>query len=649
MNMKRFVANCLSLPILAIAFAAHAQTIPPFDLEIGYRWLDLKGDTGMYRTQINERSGLLIRTFTLGTSDFEGHTSLVDRFRVDVSDLGVGPAESLRMEASRSGAYRLRFGYRATNAFSSLPAFANPLIDQGIVPGQHTYTRTRRMYDIDLELLPDKAVTPFVGYTWNDNRGPGQTTYFVGQDEFRLLQDLHERDREIRAGASFHFASVYGQITQGWRSFRGTDSLTLAPGAGNGNDPGTVLGQPVTAASLTRTDTSHVNTPFTNLFVTGQVMKRVRLIGNYVRFAADSSGNESEAAAGSFTSFALSRFFSGLSESATSAAKNKTWRGGGRAEVTLSPNVDFLAGFQKEHRELDGAALVDTLFLQSITFAGFDRKDVETVLKATSSIDRDESVLNAAISARALDPFAFRVEVRETKQDITVAPDLSEIVVPGSQSGDFKRRIHTLDLSGSYTRSGLMLSAALRRDLADEPIFRTDYLDRNRLRVRAAWSTPKKMFRAGVTGERTTQSNDRPDIGYDARIRQYTGDVEVAPIEALHFRGSLSQFRAESNISFRSPQNFNVDESIHQENGKAREGGVSYLHGPFSIDASMGRFENSGTMPFTINRNKLRLTWDFKSKTGIAAEWDRDKYDEPSPSYGDFEASRYGLYFRWRP
>ncbi|HEX3069624.1 MAG TPA: hypothetical protein VHX14_13725, partial [Thermoanaerobaculia bacterium] len=97
--MKRFVANWLSLPILAIAFAANAQVVP-FDLEIGYRWLDLKGDTGMYRTQINERDGLLIHNFTLATSDFEGHNSLTDRFRIDVSDLGSGPAQSVRMEAS---------------------------------------------------------------------------------------------------------------------------------------------------------------------------------------------------------------------------------------------------------------------------------------------------------------------------------------------------------------------------------------------------------------------------------------------------------------------------------------------------------------------------------------------------------------------
>jgi hypothetical protein len=647
MNMKRFVANCLSLPILAIAFAAHAQSVP-FDLEAGYRWLDLKGSSQMYRTQINERGGLLIRSFTMSTSDFEGHTSLVDRFRIDASDLGSGPAQSFRLEASRAGTYKLRFGYRSADAFSALPAFANPLLGQGIIPGQHTLDRTRRMYDLDLELLTDRPIVPFIGYTSNENSGPGSTTYHVGQDEFRLLQNLHERDREIRAGASFHFASVYGQLTEGWRNFRGTESLTLAPGSGPGNNVAPVLGTPVTADSITRDDNTHVKTPFTNFYITGDVLKRLRLIGNYSRFSAESNGTENESAAGSFASFAISRFYTGLSESASSNAKNRTWRGGGRAEVALAPNVDFLAGFQKEHRELDGVALIDTVFLQGITFAGFDRRDIETILNATSAVDRDETYWNAAISARSVGPFALRAEFRETKQDITVSPDLSEIVVPGSQSGDFNRNVRTVDVSGTYSYAGLLLGAAIRRDSADTPIFRTDYLDRSRLRLRAGYTTPKKHVRAGVTAERTTQSNDQADIGYDARLRQYSGEVEVSPIDALHFRASLSQFRADSNILFRHPENFTIDDSIHSENGKAREGGVSYLKGPFSIDASLSRFENSGTLPFTINRHRVRTTWDFKGHTGLAAEWDRDKYSESS-SLTDFDASRYGLYFRWRP
>jgi hypothetical protein len=647
MNMKRFVANCLSLPLLAIAFAAQAQSVP-FDLEAGYRWLDLKGSSQMYRTQINERGGLLIRSFSMSTSDFEGHTSLVDRFRIDASDLGAGPAQSFRLEASRAGTYRLRFGYRSADAFSALPAFANPLLGQGIIPGQHTFDRTRRMFDVDLEMLTDSPIVPFIGYTSNDNRGPGSTTYHIGQDEFRLLQDVNERDREIRAGASFHFASVYGQLTQGWRNFRGTESLTLAPGAGNGNNPGPVLDTPVTAGTLTRNDSTHVKTPFTNFYITGVILKRLRLIGNYSRFSAESNGTENEAGTGSFASFAISRFYTGLAETASSNAKNRTWRGGGRAEFTLAPNVDLLAGFQKEHRELDGVALIDTVFLQSITFAGFDRRDFATVLNATSAVDRDESYWNAAISARAIGPVALRAEVRQTKQDITVSPDLSEIVVPGSQAGEFNRHINTIDVSGTYGFSGVLLGAAIRRDSADRPIFRTDYLDRSRLRVRAGYATPKKHLRAGITAEGTTQHNDLPDTGYDARLRQYTGDVEFAPVDALHFRASLSQFRAESNVLFRRPENFTISDSIHTENGNAREGGISYLKGPFSIDTSLSRFENSGTLPFTLKRHRVRATFDFKGHTGIAAEWDRDKYAE-SLSFADFDASRFGLYFRWRP
>jgi hypothetical protein len=647
MNMKRFVAKLLSLPIMAIAFVAQAQSVP-FDLEAGYRWLDLKGSSQMYRTQVNERGGLLIRSFTMSTSDFEGHTSLVDRFRIDASDLGSGPAQSFRLEASRAGTYKLRFGYRSADAFSALPAFANPLLSQGIIPGQHTFDRTRRMYDLDLELLTDKPIVPFIGYTFNENSGPGSTTYHVGQDEFRLLQDLHERDREIRAGASFHFASVYGQLAEGWRNFRGNESLTLAPGAGNGNNLGPVLGTPVTADTLTRNDTTHVKTPFTNFYITGDILKRVRLIGNYSRFSAESDGTENEAGTGSFASFAISRFYNGLSESASSNAKNRTWRGGGRAEVTLAPNVDFLAGFQKEHRELDGVALIDTVYLQSITFAGFDRRDFATILNATSAVDRDETYWNAVISGRSIGPLALRAEFRETKQDIKVSPDLAEIVVPGSQGGDFSRTIRTVDLSGTYSYSGLLLGAAIRRDSADAPVFRTDFLDRSRLRLRAGYTTPKKHVRAGVIAERTTQSNDRADIGYDARLRQYSGDIEVAPIDALHFRASLSQFRADSNVLFRRPQNFTIGESIQTENGRAREGGISYLRGPFSIDASLSRFENGGTLPFTISRHRVRTTWDFKGHTGIAAEWDRDKYAE-SLSFANFDASRYGLYLRWRP
>lgn len=623
--------------LLLIAAPLSAQMIP-FDAEIGYRWFDVSGNEGMYRTQINERSGFLIRRFTLATG----------QYRVDVSDLGVGPAGSLRVEADRAGAYRLRLAYRGTEAFSELPAFANPLLAQGIVPGQHTYDRTRRMFDADLDILPDAAISPFIGYSVNDSGSDGTTTYHLGQDEFLLGQDLDEQDRELRLGASFRFAMISGRITQGWRSFDGTERIALAGGAGAGNSAAPVRGQPVNAATIVRTSDTDGSTPFTNLFVTGRFADRVQATATFVRFAADSDSSEEESAAGNFASFALGRFYRGLESGIASSARNDTWRGGARVEATIVPNVDVAAGFEREHSEITGSALVDTLFLQSITFGGADARDLATVLDAASGVDRQEDVVHLTAAARAVGPFSFRAEFRNTAQDVTIAPDVAEIVVPGAQGGTFERRIRTFDGGASFSQSHLDIGLAWRRDTADDPIFRTDFLDRDRLRVRASWSTPNDMFRAGVTAEDLDQSNDSPDVGYDAETRQYSADLEFAPIAMLRLRGAFSQFKTDSNVLIRRPENFTIEESLHRENGKSIEAGIGFQRATLSIDAGMIRFENEGTLPFDLDRLHLRVAYDFKKRYGVAFEWNRDEYTEAA-ALGDYEAARYGLYLRLRP
>lgn len=632
--------------LLLIAAPLHAQMIP-FDAEVGFRWFDVSGNEGMYRTQINERSGFLIRRLTINTGDI---VSVVDRFRIDVSDLGTGPAGSLRLEADRAGAYRLRLAYRGTEAFSELPAFANPLLAQGVVLGQHTYDRTRRMFDVDLDILPDAAFSPFIGYTFNDSDSDGTTTYNVGQDEFLLGQDLAEQDRELRLGASFRFANVYGRVTQGWRSFEGTETLALGSGAGAGagNNPGSVRGQPVTANTIVRTSDIDGSTPFTNLFVTGRFANRIQATATFVRFAAESDSSEDENASGNFASFALGRFYRGLESSVASRAQNDTWRGGARVEATIVPNVDVAAGFEREHSDITGSALVQTLFLQSITFGGADARDLATVLDATSGLEREEDVFHVTAAASAVGPFSFRAEFRNTAQDVTIAPDVAEIVVPGAQGGTFERQIRTFDVSASFSRSRLNVGLAWRHDTADDPIFRTDFLDRDRIRLRASWSTPNDMFRAGLTAEDLDQSNDGTGIGYDAETRQYSADLEFAPIAMLRLRGAFSEFETESHVLIRRPENFNVEESVHLEDGQSIEAGILFQRATLSIDAGMTRFENEGTLPFDLDRLRLRVAYDFKTRYGIAFEWNRDEYSEAA-ALGDYEAARYGLYLRLRP
>jgi hypothetical protein len=626
---RRFLAVSLFLTA-----TAYGQTVP-VDVEAGFRLLDLRGSSDMYRTQINERSGFLIRALTVSGAE----TKYADYFRVDATDLGVGPAGALRIDFGRSSLYRFTLAYRQTNAFSALPSFAN---------GQHTYDRDRRMIDADLEIRKWSAITPFIGLSWNRYSGPGMTTYHIGEDDFALRSNLSNRDQELRAGFGFSYKNFTGQLTQGWRTFRDHETLTLAPGATAGNNSDPILGRQISAGAITRDDQASGHTPFTNAFVTAQVTGRARIIGNYVRFAADSHANEAEDVAGTLASFTISRFFNGFSDAIDGRARNTTWRGGARAEIALTDKLDLFGGFQHEHRALEGSALITDLFLQTVNFGGLDPRDVQVILNAHNSLDRDEDVFSAAVSARALGPFSFRAGVSESKQDVTVTPDLSEIVVPGaSQGGKFSRRVTTSDLSASYSKRGFTFGAAWRHDNADDPIMRTDFLHRDRFRLRAGWIAPENRLRANVTAEESDPKNDRAQFGFDARIRQITADADAAATEKIHVHASASRFRTNSSFLYRRPETFAIDTSRHEENGKSIEGGVLLTFARVSVDTSVARFTNRGTYPFDIDRFRTRAMFPLRGKAGLTAEWDHDRYSDVSAAFADFTADRYGIYVRW--
>ena len=161
--------------------AINTATAPaPFELELGWRTLNLDGNEEMYRSQINEREGFLLRAFTLQTADFGTGTTLFDHFRVDASELGAGPAGMFRIELGKSSAYTLRMNYRQADLYSALPRLANPFLAAGVVPGQHTLDLERRTFEIDLELLPWRTITPFIGFTSYESSGPGTSTYTIG-------------------------------------------------------------------------------------------------------------------------------------------------------------------------------------------------------------------------------------------------------------------------------------------------------------------------------------------------------------------------------------------------------------------------------------------------------------------------------------
>ncbi len=637
--------------LLGVAASLRGQAIP-IDIELGYRWVDVSGNDQMYRTQINDRPGVLLRSLNYASQGPLG--GFVDYLHIDASDIGAGPAGQFRLQAGQVNLFKLNFVWRDTDLYSALPAFANPFLSEGIVPGQQTWNRTRNIYDATLELFPGKVVTPLLGYTRNVYQGPGTTTYHIGGNEFLLNQQVQSIDELFRIGLGFNYGPVQAGFTQGWRLFTWKEVSRLAPGAGDGNVTTPILGQDVTADGIASTQSNRINTPVTNAWATANLFGRLKITGSYVQADGSNETQYVEADAGNFVSFEIARFFSGLGETVNSRARTDFWRGSARAEITVLSNVVIAGGWVENSRVLDGQALISSLYLNTVTYAGVPAGDLLKEIDANTSVDQMDRVYDASVTARMLGPFAVNAGWSQTQQNVTATPDASEIVIPGGQGGRYQRRINTYGGGASWSQYGFTLTGDYHHDDADQPIFRTDYLSRDRYAFRGLWNCGN-LFRIGAQYRETFAQDDIVQIGYKTHLREFTADAEVSLFkDMLTLRGSGGEFLTDRQILIRVPENFDIVPTYQKELGHTWEGGATFHWERLSIQAAYLWMNNNGSIPFTFNRGRVLAEFFFLKDLGATFEWLDDKYtervafDQAGP-LANYNGNRYYVGLHWRP
>ena len=86
--MRKHITSFVAFAALALAVLAAPQVQAQsthFDIELGYQWVDVGGDENLYRTQINQQSGFVLRGFSLNHIDSTGDAGFADNF-TDVED-----------------------------------------------------------------------------------------------------------------------------------------------------------------------------------------------------------------------------------------------------------------------------------------------------------------------------------------------------------------------------------------------------------------------------------------------------------------------------------------------------------------------------------------------------------------------------------
>ncbi len=644
MHTRTLSAALLASLALLAAPALRAQTdSTDLSVELGYQWLDVNGNEDMYRTQVNDDDGFVLRDLSLTTITDGG---LFDQLRVDAAGFGGHPNGRFRLEASNE-LYRLGLGYSQMDSFSALPAWANPFVDDLVLPGQHTWDRRRDTLDLELELMPGNAVSPLVGYRWTSVDGDRLTTRHVGQDEFRLQSDLEETEEELYAGLRFAAGGFAGQVTQGWRDASGRERLTLVPGAGGGNGSRPVLGTDVALDDLLREVETETDTPVTTAAVDGRVGDRLRLQAAFAYADAESDTTDSELLSGSLVSFALSRYFAGLDESVSAHAASPSWRGNLAAGFDLTDTVTVDARYQVRDRELDGWALISSLYLETLNFSGADPRDVEQLVEASTGLDRTDSLASLRISARELGPFVLWGEYGLADTDLEVWQDAASIVVPGAQEGRFERQVDSYSAGLGFDLGGIDASLDWRAEDADDVVLRTDFAARDRYRLRLGWKLGTTLRVVG-TAEQLEADNAAADTLYDASTDRYAIEVLVSPFDQLTFRFGYDSYETTSEVLVRRPHDFGLETSVYDEEGEALEGSLTWTFHRFSADLGYSSYENQGSFPFQLDHAFARLGFDLTEKVGVAGELETYDYSEDLFAPADFDSTRYGAFVRLR-
>ena len=217
----------------------------------------MSGNEQMYRTQINDRQGFLLRSLNY-TSERPGAATSSTISTSTARTSAPVPRVSCACRPDRSTFSSSRSRWRETDLYSALPAFANPFLAEGIIPGQQTYNRHPQHLRRDARASSRKDHdSPLLGYTRNTYDGPGTTTYHFGGNEFQLNEQVNSVDELYRIGLGFQLGPFPGCASRrAGGTSAGARRTPWLPGAGDGNVTTPVLGQEITAnaiASASRT------------------------------------------------------------------------------------------------------------------------------------------------------------------------------------------------------------------------------------------------------------------------------------------------------------------------------------------------------------------------------------------------------------
>jgi hypothetical protein len=533
-------------------------------LTLGYRWLGLDGNGGMYNTLTNLHEGFRVLDETLAMRSKTHTGMLFDNLYISSFGWNGDPYNAARWRISKNKLYDFSGSFRRDQNFFDYDLLANPLNPPALTPtfaitdSPHSMALRRRMTDMALTILPQSAISVRLGYMRNNMTGPSFSSVHEGTDAL-LLQPWNTTMDQYRFGVDVkllprtiisydQFLDYFRNDTDQFLSFF-PPNLTLADGTP------IALGLPwnVTAGSGQPCNTPILGTGFVNpacngyqsysrahRFRTHQPTEQLTIQSNYFRrvdFVAHATYSSNHGTDNWLLADGFGEQFLGTENRAPSTAVRQAITDALSRPRQLSTTIDAGATihlsdtwripifFRSADYRVPGFATLTTTEFSS-TFPAALGGPLGTAVVTTDTpsftLNNKYKYLQGELEHDFTRHFGARIGFRWTRHN-TLHWDFSEPVP------DLTRINEYTGLAGVWYRAAKFRgNLDVEAGSADTILLRIDPRHQQRYRARISY-TPKPWAVATAYGNFWESVNGDSVIRYRGRTRSVGFDLNVAP------------------------------------------------------------------------------------------------------------------------
>jgi hypothetical protein len=573
--------------------------------EIGYRWIpNITGNYDAYRSVVNFGPG-----FRLLNADFtvrDPKKRLFDRVDVHASSWG-DPYNTLRVDMQKQGWYRLTADYRNIAYFNFLPSYADPTLNQGTLLDQNSFDTEIRNTDVQLDLLPNKWITPYLAFGRNTQFGRGITAFVTDINEYPVASLFSDQTDNFRGGVRMELGHYHITLEQGGTTFKDDQGASdVTPTAGSFIGP--FLGQNLSLNSLSELYRVRGDSIYTRALLAANPYSWMSVTGQFVYSKPHTDINYTEASTGTFYLQRILQFYSAGQDVLTGDANMPHSSGNVTVEIRPFSRLRIVQYWMTDSfHNAAGALLTENLLVSGVPLTDSQLANDRLVLNYNQEEVDAYYDLTKSLTLRG----GYRYEWGNTD---VLAPILTELP---SEAANLSRNV---GLAGFNYRLGqkFRVTASAEGSSSGATYFRTSLQNYEKARIRASYDLLSTL-RVAADFSLLNNSNPDPSVRLDFSSKVESASVFWTPNGAKWANLLLDYSRSaiHSSILYLVPETLSPATSIYKENAHSFTAVAAIKW--FSFGGSL--FISSGSRPTTYYQPLARVSIPINKHVLWNTEW----------------------------